>query len=182
VVLVIKMACVAVAAAFVLATAGCGADGSSNDESTPAEQAGAQDGGDAQGGGDPNSALCSDEGTTGTVALGLGIQLLAQPSLDTVTAVRSGESAFTELYDVEGMREGISDYRVLEGRPADGYDDPKVVLDQWEDLVARMDDMINGTSEPTQADIDAYVAAMGDPQDLIGSQLDLALARDNYCS
>lgn len=175
----IKTVWLGAAAALVLSTAGCGSDDSSSDEGigtaeTAAEQAVADV--------DPNSPVCSPDGTPGMQSLALGIQLLAQPSLNTVLAVRDGEAGFAELYDIDAMRAGIEDFRELEGRPADGYDDPQVVLDKWEDLTDRMDAMINGASEPTQADIDAYTTAMGEPQDLIMSQLDVSLARDSYCS
>ena len=190
---------VSLAAAMVLATAGCGTDVPSPDDlvdqaKSAAESAAAEAPrealdqlgdatADADGGGegDANASICAPEGTAGMQALGLGVQLLAQPSLNTIVAVRNGEAGFADLYDVDAMREGIADYRALDGHPADGYDDPKVVLDKWEDLTTRLDAMINGASEPTQADIDAYKDAMGEPQDLIMSQLDLGLALDKYC-
>lgn len=199
-----KQVLMGVVAALVLATAGCGVDVPSADDivdqaksaagSAAAEAtqealdqledatAGADDEGSGDASGGKDSPICASGGTPGMEALALGVQMLAQPNLDTVLAIRGGESPLAAVYDLDAMREGIEEYRVLDGRPADGYEDPKVVLDQWEDLTNRMDDMINGASEPTQADIDAYTAVMGEPQDLIMTQLDLGLAQTQYCS
>lgn len=187
-------------AGLALALSGCGVDVPSADdlidkaESAAASAAasvaaeategavvpGGDDAGD--GAGDPSAAICAKDGTAGTQALAIELQLLAQPNLDTILSVRSGESALTGLLDTAGASQGIEDYRVLEGHPAAGFKDPKEVLDMWDDLNSRMDTFLHGSAEPTQADIDDYTAAMGDPQALIMSQLDVAMARDQYCS
>ncbi len=187
-------------AGLALALSGCGVDVPSADdlidkaESAAASAAasvaaeategavapGGDDAGD--GAGDPSAAICAKDGTAGTQALAIELQLLAQPNLDTILSVRSGESALTGLLDTAGASQGIEDYRVLEGHPAAGFKDPKEVLDMWDDLNSRMDTFLHGSAEPTQADIDDYTAAMGDPQSVILSQLDVAMALDQYCS
>ena len=94
--------------------------------------------------------------------------------------MRSGQQLGPAL-DIAGINQGIKDYRVLDGHPATGYKDPKVILDKWQDLSDRMAAMINAPSDPTQADIDSYTAAMGDQQALIFSQMDVTMAKDYYC-
>lgn len=171
---------------LVLATAACSVDVPSPDKyvdqaksvaaSAAADEAQAGAGGGA---GDPSDPICADAGTPGMKSLGIGLQLLAQPSLDNVLAQRAGEAAL--LIDIEGINAGIQDYRVLDGHAAPGFKDPKEPLDLWQDLSDRMAAMIDGASDPTQADIDAYTAAMGEQQALIMSQVDVAVARDQYC-
>ncbi len=110
-----------------------------------------------------------------------GLQLLAQPNLDYVTTIHNGEQPPGPMIDTDGISHGIQDYRVLEGHATPGYKDPKEILDHWQDLNDRMAAMIDGPADPTQADIDTYTTAMGDQQQLIMSQLDVTLAREQYC-
>ena len=144
-----------------------------------ADQAGQQAAGGALGG-DPSSPICAASGTPGMQSLFIGLQVLAQPSVDYVVGVRNGQQIGPAL-DIAAVNQGIQDYRVLDGHPATGYKDPKVILDQWQDLSDRMAAMIDAPSDPTQADIDAYKAAMGDQQALIMSQVDIGVAKDYYC-
>jgi hypothetical protein len=144
-----------------------------------AEQADQQAAGGALGS-DPSSPMCAESGTPEMQALAIDVQLLAQPSLSLVNDMRSGDKQIVTL-DFDKMNQAIKEYRVLEGHPAEGFKDPKVVLDRWQDLSDRMAAMIDGPTDPTQADVDAYKAAMGDGTDLIMSQGDVALALDQYC-
>lgn len=144
-----------------------------------ADQAGQQAAGGALGG-DPNAPICAASGTPGMQSLFFGLQILAQPSVDSVTSARKGDQLGPAL-DIAGINQGIKDYRVLDGHPATGYKDPKVILDHWQDLSDRMAAMISAPSDPTQADIDSYTAAMGDQQSLIMSQVDIGVAKDYYC-
>jgi len=178
--------------ALALAMSGCGVDvpspGKYIDEAksaaasaaTQAEDAGQEAAGGALGG-DPNAPICADAGTPGMRSLALGLQFLAQPNLDTLGQIRDGNEMMTGLFDTAGIDQGIKDYRVLDGHPAPGFKDPKETLDKWQDLNGRMAAMITSGSEPTQVDIDSYTTAMGDQQSLIMSQVDVAVARDEYC-
>ena len=185
--------------ALALAMSGCGVDvpspGKYVDEAkSAAASAAAQASQEAQaaqgdgstavagaGAGDPNAAICADAGTPGMQSLALGLQFLAQPNLDTLGQIRDGNEMMTGLFDTAGIDQGIKDYRVLDGQPASGFKDPKEILDKWQDLNGRMAAMITSGSEPTQVDIDSYTSAMGDRQSLIMSQVDVAVARDQYC-
>lgn len=131
-------------------------------------------------GGDPNAPICADAGTPGMRSLAIGLQLLAQPSIDLIVGMPNGEQLGPVL-DIAGVNQGIQDYRVLDGHPMTGYEDPKVVLDHWQEMSDLMGAMIDGPSDPTQADIDACRTSLGDQQDFIMSQLDVAIARDYYC-
>ena len=144
-----------------------------------ADQAGQDAAGGALGG-DPNAAICATTGTPGMQSLFIGLQVLAQPSVDYVVGMRSGQQLGPAL-DIAGINQGIKDYRVLDGHPATGFKDPKVILDKWQDLSDRMAAMVNAPSDPTQADIDSYTSAMGDQQALILSQMDVTMAKNYYC-
>ncbi len=173
---------------FALAATACGADAPSLptyvDQTTSADAQADGTGQESAGaalGGDPNAAICVDGGTPGMRTLVVGLQLLAQPNLDYVVSVHSGEQPAGPMIDTDGNATGIQDYRVLDGHPAPGSKDPKEILDHWQDLNDRMAAMINGPAAPTQADVDSYTAAMGDQQELIMSQVDVSLAREQYC-
>jgi len=179
--------------ALALAMSGCGVDvpspGKYVDEAKSAAASAAAQAsqeaqaaqGDGSTAGDPNAAICADAGTPGMRSLALGLQFLAQPNLDTLGQIRDGNEMMTGLFDTAGIDQGIKDYRVLDGHPAPGFKDPKETLDKWQDLNGRMAAMITSGSEPTQVDIDSYTTAMGDQQSLIMSQVDVAVARDEYC-
>jgi len=192
-----KMVLLGVIAGLAVATAGCGvkapspgdivnqaqsAAASAAAQASEAAQAATQSAGtDGTSGGDPSAAMCADSGTAGTQALIIGLQLLAQPNLDNIVAQHNGDAPLGPALDLDGINQGIKDYRVLDGHPAPGFKDPKPILDLWQDLSDRMGTMIKGSATPTQADVDAYTAAMGDQQSLIMSQVDVGVARDEYC-
>ncbi len=144
-----------------------------------ADQADQQAAGGALGG-DPSASICAQSGTPEMQALAIGVQVLAQPSLDVIKGLRAAGSVGPR-FDIDKMNQGIKEYRVLDGHPAPGAKDPKVVLDMWQDLTDRMAKMIDGPNAPTQADVGAYKKAMGSAQDLIMSQGDVNRARDQYC-
>lgn len=182
-----KTALGALAIGLALVTSACGSDAPSpnkyidqaNSVAAEAEDAGQEAAGGALGG-DPNAPICVDGGTPGMQALVIGMQLLAQPSLDYVVGMRKGDQLGPAL-DIAGVNEGIQDYRVLDGHPVAGYEDPKVILDHWQQMSDLMGAMIDGASDPTQADIDSYKTALGDQQDFIMSQVDVSIAREIYC-
>ncbi len=175
-------------AAFVVVLSGCGTDVPSPNKyidqaksaAAQAEDAGQEAAGGALGG-DPNAAICADAGTPGMRSLALGLQFLAQPNVDTLGQIRDGNEMMMGLFDTAGIDQGIQDYRVLDGHPAPGFKDPKEILDLWQDLNGRMAAMVTSASDPTQADVDAYKAAMGDQQAFIMSQVDVGVAKDTYC-
>jgi hypothetical protein len=182
-----KSALGAMAIGLALATTACSTNAPSPNKyvdqaksaAAQADQAGQQAAGGALGG-DPNAPICAASGTAGMQSLFIGLQVLAQPSVDYVVGVRSGQQLGPAL-DIAGINQGIKDYRVLDGHPATGYKDPRVILDKWQDLSDRMAAMVNAPSDPTQADIDSYTAAMGDQQSLIMSQIDVSMAKNFYC-
>ena len=144
-----------------------------------ADQAGQQAAGGALGG-DPNGPICAASGTPGMQSLIIGHQLLAQPSVDCISYISSARKGdeFGPVLDIDSINQGINDYRVLDGHPATGFKDPKVILDKWQDLSDRMAAMIDTPNDPTQADTDSYTAAMGDQQAFIMSQFDISVAKD----
>lgn len=183
-----KSLVVGAVAAFVVVLSGCGTDVPSPNKyidqaksaAAQAEDAGQEAAGGALGG-DPNAPICADTGTPGMQSLTIGLQFLAQPNLDTLSQIRGGNQTMIALFDSAGIDQGITDYRVLDGHPAPGFKDPKEILDRWQDLNDRMAVMVTAGSDPTQADIDSYNTAMGDQQSFILSQVDVAVARDQYC-
>ena len=182
-----KPALGAMAIGLALATTACSTDVPSPNKYTDqaesvaaeAEDSGQEAAGGALGG-DPNAPICADGGTPGMRSLGVGLQLLAQPNIDFIVGMRNGEQ-LGPVVDIDGVNQGIQDYRVLDGHPATGYKDPKLALDHWQEMSDLMGAMIDGPSDPTQADIDAYTTALGDQQEFIFSQMDVAIARDFYC-
>lgn len=183
-----KLLVMGAAAAFALAMSGCGTDvPSPNKYIDQAKSAAAQAGDAGQEaaggalGGDPNAPICVDAGTPGMQAVFFGLQILAQPNLDTVQQIRDDNGAVGPLYDPVAIGQGITDYRVLDGHAAPGFKDPKEILDLWQNLNDRMAGMVSAGSDPTQADIDSYNMAMGDQQGLIMSQLDVTMAKETYC-
>jgi len=182
-----KSALGAMAIGLALSTTACGSSAphpntyidQAKSAAAKADQSGQQAAGGALGG-DPNAPLCAAAGTPGMQSLFIGLQVLAQPSVDYVAGVRSGQQLGPAL-DIAGINQGIKDYRVLDGHPATGYKDPKLILDKWQDHRDRMAAMVNAPSDPTQADIDSYTAAMGDQQALITSQIDVSMAKNFYC-
>ena len=175
------------AAAIVLATSACSTTAPSpqryidqaNSAAAQADQAN-QKIAEATQDGNPSSGICAQSATPEMQALAIGVQLLAQPNLDVIKGLRKAGSVGPR-FDIDKMNQGIKEYRVLDGHPAPGAKDPKVVLDKWQDLTDRMAKMIDGPNDPTQADVDAYKKAMGSTQDLIMSQGDVNRARDQYC-
>lgn len=174
--------------ASTVAMSGCGTDVPSPNKyidqaksaAAQAEDAGREAAGGALGG-DPNAPICVEGGTEGMRALIIGLQVLSQPNLDTLGQIRAGNATVNALFNADGVNQGIQDYRALDGHPAPGFKDPKTILDTWQDANDRMVALISAPSDPTQADIDSYDAAIGDQGAFIMAQVDVGVAKDTYC-
>lgn len=174
--------------ALVLVTAACGALSKDNDALDSLKSAAASARADASkapasppSGGDSSDPICADAGTPETQALFFGLQMLAQPSLSTLVEVHDGTSPVQSAYDFDAIDAGIAQLHVLDGRTAPGFKDPANVLATWQDLSDKMRAIVEADAEPTQADVDAYSEALGDPSALIMSQVDVSMAQEQYC-
>jgi hypothetical protein len=107
-------------------------------------------------------------------------QLLAQAgSADSIDLLRTG--AATD-FTAEGMATVLDHLRVLEGHPGPGQPDPKAAIDYFARANELVGQMVAASGAPTQAQLDAYEAAIVDVPTALKNQLAINLSLGTSCT
>ncbi|MGF1595465.1 MAG: hypothetical protein ACFCVK_00800 [Acidimicrobiales bacterium] len=72
-------------------------------------------------------------------------------------------------------------HTVLDGRPAEGFDDPREAIAFYEDLNERLRALLAAPAPVSQELVDEYVAASGGLPDSLGPQLPIGAALSAHC-
>jgi hypothetical protein len=154
--------------------AGCSAGGDSGDAGAPPDSAGGDAGAGSGGSGDLDCAAVSREDLN---EFGFAVQVLGQ-----VDDASSLESATEGLgYDAARMSEIIGVLRMLEGHPAEGFDDPASALDQIADANELLGAMIASGGDVSDAEFAELKAVTGEPGDFILLQLPITASLSENC-
>jgi hypothetical protein len=107
-------------------------------------------------------------------------QLLAQAgSADSIDLLRKG--GVTD-YTPEGMATVLDHMGVLKGHPGPGQPDPAAAIDYFAQANELVGQMVAASGAPTQAQLDAYTAAIVDVPTALKNQLAINLSLGTSCT